>query len=359
MKILLTGGGTAGHIYPIMALAENLKKKNQIELLYLGSRQGPERKIAQNAQIPFKGLIVGKWRNYFSLANFWDLIKIIIGLAQSFFILTSFKPNVVFAKGGYVTFPILFWAKLLKIPVVIHESDSVMGRANRWAAKFAKKVCVGFPLEYYQGENLNKFVFTGVPVRQEFFEILPQPANITPVLLVTGGSQGAHPINNLLREILDQLLDKYQVYHLCGQRDFEDFKKSKFIANQNYHLEPFSEHIVALMAKADLIIARAGATTFAEIGALKKASILIPYAEATANHQAKNANIYKSSGAAIVLNEKDLKGTDLLSIINQAIGDINLRHFLGQRAEQFGAKDAGEKVINAIIESAEVNNARK
>lgn len=349
MKIILTGGGTAGHIYPIVAMAENLKRNSRVKFLYLGSRQGPEGKIARLYQIPFKGLMVGKWRAYFSFSNFWDLFKTFFGLIQAYFILIIFKPDVVFAKGGYVTFPVLFWTKCFKIPLVIHESDSVMGRANRWAAKFSQKICVGFSIEHYPEIPFAKLNFTGIPVRREFFDMKSFDHD-RPILLLTGGSQGSHYLNGIFTQILPELLEKYEVYHLAGERDIVQIKQQHFANNPYYHLESYSKKMPEIMNKADLIISRAGATTFAEIAALGKPSILIPFLEAAADHQNANAKIYEQAKAAVVISQNALTASSLLSIINRLMEDENLRQLLAHHARQFAQHDSAQQIIDILFE---------
>lgn len=351
MRIILTGGGTAGHVWPIVAIAQNLQRNQRVKFLYVGSRQGPEKKIAQHFHIPFDALIVGKWRTYFSISNFWDLFKTLIGLIQSYFILITFRPNVIFAKGGYVTFPILFWLKFFKIPLAIHESDVIMGKANQWAAQRAQKVCVGFPVKYYPDIPLEKLVFTGIPIRREFFEIESTKQNRLSIL-ITGGSQGSRKINETILAILPELLEKFDVYHLSGEIDYQKFSQSDLSQNAHYHLESFSENMPKIMAKADLIIARAGATTFAEIGALGKPAILIPYPAATADHQTANAKVYQEASAAVVISEKNLTSSSLLSIINRLIEDNELRQILGHHARQFAQKEATQEIIDILFEVA-------
>lgn len=353
MNIILTGGGTAGHVWPIVAISQNLEKNARVKFLYVGSRQGPEKKIAQHFHIPFKGLIVGKWRAYFTLANFWDLFKTFLGLIQAYFIIITFKPNVVFAKGGYVTLPILFWVKFFKIPLVLHESDSIMGKANAWAARFAQKICVGFPVKYYPEIPFEKLVFTGIPVRPEFFEIKSTSnllAGGRPVLVLTGGSQGSRPLNETFAKILPELLEKYEVYHLAGERDAVALKKQNFATNSRYHLEGFTERMPEILAQADLVISRAGATTFAEIAALGKLSILIPYPAAAADHQTANAKVYEMASAAVVVSQKNLTPSSLLSIINRLMEDEKLRNLLGHHARQFAQKDSAQQIIDIFYE---------
>jgi len=349
-KIILTGGGTAGHIWPIIAIAEVLKTNKRVKFIYVGSFNGPEKKIAKDFDIPFKRIFVGKWRNYFSLSNFWDMFKTFLGIIQSFFIVIFFKPNVIFAKGGYVTVPILFWAKIFKIPVVTHESDTIMGKANQWAASFAKKICLGFPVKYYdtlKGSPINKLVYTGTPVRKEFFKAMPVSIN-KPTILITGGSQGAVKINNLISDILPELTKKYHVIHLAGDQNYQELKDK--YQDPNYQLIGFSNQMPKLMRDADLIVSRAGANTLAEISALGKASILVPLPTAHLNHQTINARIYQDQNAAVILSEKNLTSSSLLSIINRLMEDSVLRSLLGHHAREFSRSNSTEEIIDLLFE---------
>lgn len=349
MRILLTGGGTAGHTWPLILIARSLLKNKRLSLLYVGSRQGIEKNIARDFKIPFKGIIVGKRRTYFSLANIWDLIKIFIGIIQGFFILLFFRPNIVFAKGGYVTVPIIFWLKLFKIPLVIHESDAVIGRANLWAGKFAQKICLGFPIEVYQQNlPLEKLIYTGTPVNPEFLEI-PIKAGDKLKLLITGGSQGSQKINSQIGEILPSLLKKYEIWHLTGETFYEKLSK---IESPDYHLCKFTYDLPKFLRDADLVISRAGASTLAEISASRKAAIIVPIAESAGNHQVANAKVYAERNAAVVLTERNLSSSSLESIIGALMKDKNFRELLGHHAHSLYQKDAINSIIETIFEAA-------
>lgn len=347
IKILLTGGGTAGHIWPIISVIDILKKDTNIDYLYVGSRQGLEKNIAKNYNIKFKGLIVGKWRNYFSISNFGDILKTVIGLFQAYFLILSYKPNIVFAKGGYVTAPILFWTKVLNIPLVIHESDVIPGKANLWAAGFARRICVGFPPNYYSQFKKDKVVYTGTPIKDEFVNSILTHGR-TPSILITGGSQGSGAINHLIKQILPQLLENYEVYHLLGQNDFNIFKDIQK-NHDNYFPEEFSNNMAEIMAKANLVVTRSGANTLTEISALAKPSILIPYPNAASNHQMANANVYKENGAAIVLVENNLTSTELLKNINELMKNPVLLNNLGSSAHKLFKRDSAQIIVNIIL----------
>lgn len=346
-KIILTGGGTAGHITPILAICEVLKRNQQVEFLYIGGRNNLEKEIARKNNLPFKGIITGKRRNYFSFLNFIDLFKVGIGILQARFILKKFRPDIIFAKGGYVSFPLIYCAKSLKIPLVIHESDTMMGKSNRHSVSYAKKICLGFPLKYYEDLPLEKAVYTGTPVVKAFFTAHKEK-NIRPTILITGGSQGSEKLNNIITEILPELVRKYEIYHLTGEKNIEE-QKNKF-SNENYHPLGFTDQMADLMNKADLIISRAGANTLAEISALGKAAILVPLLSSHLNHQEINANIYEEVNAAVNLSESHLTSSSLGSIINRLMEDEKLRSLLGESAKQFSQKDSAQEIIDILFE---------
>ncbi len=346
-KIILTGGGTAGHVWPLILVGQSLSKNKRASILYVGSRQGIERSLVKNYNIPFKGLFTGKKRNYWALANYWDYFKVVVGIIQSFFVLLFFRPDVILAKGGYVTVPIIFWLKFFKIPLVIHESDAVIGRANYWAGKFAKKICLGFPIENYQTNlPIEKLVHTGTPVSSEF---LQTPIKDTEKLnlLIIGGSQGSEKINSIISEILSNLSKKYEIWHISGQTLFEKLSHANV---PNYHLFKFSDEVPKLMRNADLVVSRAGANTLFEIAAAQKAAIIIPLPSAAANHQVANAKIFAQANAAVTLSEKNLSSSSLASIIDTLMQDQKLRSILGHHAHSFYEQDAVESIIAIMFQ---------
>lgn len=350
MRILLTGGGTAGHAWPIILVAQSLMKNKRAKILYVGSRQGIEKTLAKEAGVPFKKIHVGKKRAYFSLSNYWDIFKTLCGIIESLFIIMTFRPDVIFSKGGYVSVPIIFWLGFFKIPLVIHESDAVMGQANLWAAKYAKKICLGFPIQYYK-ENfpLKKIVYTGVPVKDEFLQA-PIKTGDRPKILITGGSQGSQKINSIVYEILDDLLKKYDIYHLTGKLDYEKFQKIK---NPYYHSFDFTDQMPKIMRDADLIISRAGASSLMEIAASGKTAIIIPLESAKGEHQVENAKVFKN--CAVILGEKNLSSNSLLAIINNLMEDGDLRKMLAHHVKSFYQPKSSEEIIETIFESINVS----
>lgn len=346
-RILLTGGGTAGHTWPIILVAKSLLKNRRLKILYVGSRQGIEKKLARESQIPFKAIMTGKRRAYFSFSNFWDIFKIFGGILQAFFILIFFRPQIIFAKGGYVTVPIIFWLRFFKIPLVIHESDVVMGKANLWAAKFARKVCLGFPIEFYEQKlPLQKLVYTGIPVQPDFLEV-PIKSGPRPKILITGGSQGSSKINHLVAEIRPDLLLRATIWHLAGERDYQKLSQFK---NPFYHVFEFSFEMPKLMRDADLVISRAGASTLAEISAAKKAAIIIPLESAANEHQKANAQVYFKKNAAVVISEKNLTANSLKEICFHLLDDEGMRQLLGHHAHGLFQAKATQEIVNVIFE---------
>jgi len=352
MRILLTGGGTAGHAWPIILVAKSLLKNKRTQLLYVGSRQGVEKYLTKDSGIPFRSIFVGKRRSYWSFSNYWDLFKTFLGIIQALFIILSFRPDVIFAKGGYVTVPIIFWLGFFKIPLVIHESDVIIGRANLWAARRATKICLGFPIEYYSQSlqknpnlSLDKLIYTGIPVHSDFTQT-PVQIGKRLKLLVTGGSQGSSKINNLISEILADLLKKYEVFHIAGKRDFPKLEK---INHKDYHVYEFTAHMPRLMRDADLVISRSGANTLAEIAASSKPAILIPLEIAAGGHQIANAQVFAKNNAAVVLSEENLTASSLGAIIDNLMSDENLRKLLGHHAHRFYQPQSVEEIIDTIF----------
>jgi len=357
-KILFTGGGTAGHVWPIVSVINALKNKD-IEILYVGSKSGVENKITADQRISFKGIMVGKWRSYFTtdsvLLNIVDIFKNAIGLFQSLFILMSFRPDLVFAKGGYVTFPMIFWSRIFRITLVIHESDIIIGKANMWASDIAKKIFVGFPIDEYRNIKKDKLVYTGIPIVNQFNTGLNNKIKKQkPLILVTGGSQGSQKINNLIWEIVSQLVKKYEIYHLVGSDNISKIPKN-LLNIDSYNYSGFSSQIYDQMSHADLVISRSGASTLMEISSLEKPSILIPLSTSSANHQLLNAMFFEEKKAAIVLDENKLTADMLLDMINQLIADPKKLEILGHNAKSISQNNADKIIANELLKVLDEN----
>jgi UDP-N-acetylglucosamine--N-acetylmuramyl-(pentapeptide) pyrophosphoryl-undecaprenol N-acetylglucosamine transferase len=366
VRLLLTGGGTAGHVYPLLSILEELKKKlkdERLEVLYLGSKGGIEEEILKEQKITKIFIYTGKWRRYWFkslsafLSNLLDLFLILIGFFQAFFIVVRFRPDIVMAKGGYVTIPAIFASLVCRIPVITHESDVVMGLSNRIAAAFAKKICVSFPVEFYKGLPSQKLIFTGNPVRKEFYEIEKEIKRVRrkiPTILITGGSQGSQKINQLIFSILPKLLKFAKVVHLTGPLGFEEAKKNKEKLRKDlkdrYLIYDFiDKEMPKIMKESDIVISRAGAGALAEIAATHKPSILIPLPTAAGDHQTKNAIIFEQKKAAIVIKENELSSDKILKEIRKLIKNKNTLIEMGQRAGELSQTKAASKIVEEII----------
>ncbi len=319
MRIILTGGGTAGHITPNIALIPELKAAG-FEVHYIGTKEGMERQLIEPLGIPFHPIHAGKLRRYLDLKNLTDILRIFRGFTQALAIIAKIKPKVVFSKGGFVSSPVVWAAWFYRIPVVIHESDITPGLANKLSIPFATKICYTFP-ETKNYLPLSKGILTGLPVRESLLR--GDAANgkricsfndNKPVLMVIGGSQGSEILNNAIRSILSQITDKFNLCHLCGKNGIDSSLNNK---NGYKQFDYVNEELPHLMAMSNLIISRAGATTLFELLALKKPNILIPLSkQASRGDQILNALSFEKQGFSKVLPEEDLSPESLLNAIN-------------------------------------------
>ena len=321
-KIVMTGGGTAGHVTPNIALFDSLQKDGY-EIHYIGSYEGIEKGLIEDKKIPYYGISSGKFRRYRSWKNLTDPFRVLHGFFQARRLLGRIRPNVVFSKGGFVSVPVVMAAKTRHIPVIIHESDLTPGLANKLAMPSATKVCCNFPetLPYLPKE---KAVLTGSPIRQELLHGNKQAAKDfcgftgdLPILMVMGGSIGSVYINNAIRGCIDTLLTKYQIIHLCGKGNIDESLKDK----KGYaQFEYISENLPDLFAAADLVVARAGANSICELLALHKPNILIPLSRnASRGDQILNANSFAKQGFSAVLEEEVVTSETLMATIDDVM----------------------------------------
>ncbi len=308
-KIVLTGGGSAGHVTPNIALLPSLRDADY-EITYMGSYDGIEKRLIGDFDIPYVGISTGKFRRYLDLKNFTDPFRVLKGFSDAKKFLKSYRPDVVFSKGGFVSVPVVRAAAALGIPCIIHESDMTPGLANKLCIPVAKKVCCNFP-ETLKLLPENKAVLTGSPIRAELgqgnklagLDMCGFNAN-TPVIMVIGGSQGAANVNKAVRDSLNKLLEDFQVVHLCGKD-----KMDNLLLNMSGYkqFEYVKAELKDLFAMADLVISRAGANAICELLALKKPNILIPLpASSSRGDQLLNAQSFEAQGFSIVINEDDL-----------------------------------------------------
>ena len=367
MRVILTGGGTGGHLTPLIAIAHELKRKigPELKLLYIGSGAQMEKQIMLENDIPAKFVLSGKIRRYFSFMNFVDFLKLPIGFFQSLWILAWFTPDVVFSKGGYVAVPIVLAAWIYRIPIIIHESDSAPGIANQFLAKFADRIAVAYPSaeQYFPKE---KTALVGNPIRYEVTQgepvILRRQLGFTEskkTILILGGSQGSQVINDAIIKILPKLLQHYQIIHQTGQENFDDvIKEAAFMGiksgHEGYYATPFmnANQLRDAFALCDLVISRAGATFITEIAANGKPAILIPIAHSANDHQRMNAYALAHIGAGVVLEESNLGEHILIKEIESILSDENLMRGMVEKIKTFYHPNATEIIANSIIEIA-------
>jgi len=350
-KIVLTGGGTAGHVTPNLALFDGLRAKG-FELFYIGTENGIEHELVKAfPYVKYYAVSAGKLRRYIDLKNLTDPFKVVKGYAQALKILRGIKPDILFSKGGYVAVPVVMAAATLKIPVVIHESDLTPGLATKLSMRAANKICVTFKqtLDYV---NKEKAVHTGSPIRPALFKGSAQFAKTLfqlddkPLLLFMGGSLGARSINNTLRQSLPMLLKKYNVFHICGKGNLaKELDGTKGYIQKEY----VSEELPHVMAAAEVIISRAGSNSINEFLALKKPMLLIPLPKSSSRgDQIDNANAFKAEGYAEVLSDEDLSPERL----SQQVDLLYKNRLKYVKAMEKAAGGSGtENVLNVIMQT--------
>ena len=347
-RIILTGGGTAGHVTPNIALLPRLKELGY-DIHYIGSYEGIEKKLIEEMQIPYYGISSGKLRRYFDLKNFSDPFKVLKGYTEARKLMKKLKPDIVFSKGGFVSVPVVMAANRAHIPVICHESDMTPGLANKLTAPFATKICCNFP-ETVKYLPADKAVLTGSPIRQELRSGDPEAArrfcgftSDKPVLMVIGGSLGSANVNNAVREILPQLLPDFQVVHLCGK----DKLDPSLNGTAGYvQFEYIKKELADLFALADVVVSRAGANAICELLDLRKPALLIPLgSNASRGDQILNAESFRSQGFCEVLTEDDLTSQRLLSTIHDL---YDHRDTYIQAMEKSKMSNAIETITNLI-----------
>jgi UDP-N-acetylglucosamine--N-acetylmuramyl-(pentapeptide) pyrophosphoryl-undecaprenol N-acetylglucosamine transferase len=323
-KIILTGGGSAGHVTPNLALVPELKRLGY-DVQYIGTSDGIERKIIENENIKYHIISSGKLRRYFDLKNFTDPFKVLKGIWQAKKIIKKEKPSIVFSKGGFVSVPVVIGAYLNKIPVIAHESDMTTGLANKLCIPYCTKVCVTFPesINHISGD---KAILTGTPIRKEIKEgsrlvglKICGFENNKPVLLIIGGSLGSKFINETIREQLEILLKDYNIIHICGKGNIDN----KLLNVRGYkQFEFVSEELPHIMNAADVVISRAGANVIFELLYLNKPNLLIPLSKKSSRgDQILNARSFEKSGYSMVIEEEYINGKILVEVLNKLYKD--------------------------------------
>jgi UDP-N-acetylglucosamine--N-acetylmuramyl-(pentapeptide) pyrophosphoryl-undecaprenol N-acetylglucosamine transferase len=379
MKILLTGGGTGGHFYPLIAVAEEIrevakeKKLLNPEIYYMATNPYSESTLFDH-DIIFRQITAGKLRRepgiVSKIKNFFGLFSTALGIVGATLQLFSIYPDVVFGKGGYVSFPVLWAARLLHIPVVIHESDSKPGRVNAWAGKFAVKIAVSYPeaAEYFPKakDGSSKVAYTGNPVRKDIAMPITNGAREylhleegAPVIFIMGGSQGAVAINDAILNALPELVKNYQIIHQTGRQNQALVQsEAKVILEKSEHKERYKpfDYLNALAMRmvagaANIVVSRSGSSIF-EIAAWGLPSIIIPIPERVSHDQRKNAFAYARSGAAIVIEQDNLTPEILLSELKRVLSTPTLYAKMQQGAKDFAKLDAAHKIAEALVDIA-------
>ncbi|MFA6301295.1 MAG: undecaprenyldiphospho-muramoylpentapeptide beta-N-acetylglucosaminyltransferase [Candidatus Paceibacterota bacterium] len=372
MKIVFTGGGTGGHFYPIVAVVE---KVNQIidhehiigAKLYYFSDSPYDKEILVENGLVYEEIKAGKMRTYFSLKNFSDIFKTIFGIINAIYKLFSIYPDVVFGKGGYASFPTILAARILRIPVVIHESDSAPGRVNKWAGHFARKVAVSFieAVDYFPKKNV---AWTGQPIRVEIEHAASQKEALEyfklegklPTIVVLGGSQGAELINDTILDALPRLVKNYQIIHQTGVKKFDSVSRQAGVIladdkdKSRYLPLPFLNTLQIKMVAgvASLIVSRAGAGGLFEIATWGVPSILVPITNTNLDHQRKNAFNYARAGACSVIEEANMTANILCSEIERIMNDEPGYEQMAQNAKDFSHPGAAEKIAHELVNIA-------
>ena len=318
-RIILTGGGTAGHVTPNIALLPRLREL-QYDIHYIGSYNGMEKQLVEQQGIPYHGISSGKLRRYFSLQNFTDPFRVLKGFSEANRLIKQLKPDVIFSKGGFVSVPVVIAGKKNHVPVIIHESDMTPGLANKICMRTAKKICCNFP-ETVKLLPADKAVLTGTPIRRELLNgsrdagfAFTGLSDDKPILLMMGGSTGSRAVNAGLRSALPQLLKEFHVIHLCGKGNLDST-----LAQPGYiQYEYISDELKDLFAISDIVLSRAGANAICELLALHKPNILIPLSkEASRGDQILNANSFKKQGFSYVLEEEKLNADTLMAAVHE------------------------------------------
>lgn len=350
-KIIMTGGGTAGHVTPNIALMPALRNEGY-EISYIGSYEGIEKRLIEEQGVSYYGISSGKLRRYFDPKNFSDPFKVLKGYSQSVKLLKKLKPDVVFSKGGFVSVPVVLAARHCKVPAIIHESDLTPGLANKLAIPGAVKVCCNFPetLNYLPKE---KAVLTGSPIRQELlkgnanhaFSLCRFSDRTKPVIMIVGGSTGSRAINTAIRGLLPELVKSYNIIHLCGKGNLDETLHS---VSGYAQFEYANQELSDMFALSDLVISRAGANAICELLALRKPNILIPLsAEASRGDQILNANSFRSQGFSYVLEESDLTNTALLEAIEHV---FRKKEDYVNAMENSSSRNSIDTIVGLILE---------
>lgn len=366
MKIIFTGGGTAGHIFPIIAIIREIKKNHpqeNFDFFYVGPKDKFAADLFSQEGVRIKTILAGKFRRYFSFQNIVDIFKIPIGVIQAFYHIFVISPDAIFSKGGYGSLPIVFVGWIFQVPIFLHESDVVPGLANKIAGKFAIEIFTAFPVEKTLYFPKKKMVAVGNPLRKEILTIPTAEAQKSlqttgekAVILFLGGSQGAQRVNDILLLILPDILKDFEVIHQTGQANFEEVSKEAKVLiasdlGKYYHPFPFlaEKELTCAYRVSDFIVSRAGSGSIFEIAAVGKPSILVPLPEAAQKHQLKNAYVYAEAGACIVMEKLNFTPHFLLERLRFLFSNPEKLRRMSQKATEFSRPEAARIIAEYLV----------
>lgn len=366
MKILFTGGGTAGHIFPIVAIIREIRKNypyGGFEFFYLGPKDEFSKELLLKEGVEVRRILAGKVRRYFSFKNVIDIFNLPIGILQAFYHIFIISPDLIFSKGGYGSIATSISGRVLMVPIFLHESDISPGLANRIVGRFALEIFISFPIKKTEYFPAKKMLSVGNPVRKDILKGSKAEAKklfkLTEekrVILILGGSQGAQRINDKILSVLPDILKDYEIIHQTGQRNFEQVRKEADVVitedfKRYYHPFPFlnETEIANAYSAADLIVSRAGAGTIFEIALVGKPSILVPLSESAQNHQVKNAYAYAENGASLVIEEANFRPHFLLERIKNLFFQEERLKQMTDMAKEFSKPDAARIIAEYLV----------
>lgn len=369
MRVVVTGGGTGGHVYPALAIAQGLlKAKPGIEVLYIGTDRGLEAEVVTRAGLPLATIKVQGLERRRLWKNFKALAQLGQGIWQAYRLLRRFRPQVVVGTGGYVCAPVCMVAAILRIPVILHEQNAFPGLTNRLLSRVARTVCLTFPEAKKYFPSRVELVTTGLPIRPEIIATTREEARaklkIQPdqfFILIVGGSQGARSLNHAALSLFRAYQGRasLKIFHVAGRKDYEQLKAQAEKAgiyldgNGNITIVPYLHDMHIALAAADLVIGRAGASFLAEVLVKGLPAILIPYPYAAGNHQEYNARALAEKGAAIVIRDSELAKGKLLSTVESLLADPERLKRMAQASARLGRPDALDKIVSKILALAE------
>lgn len=377
MRIMVTGGGTGGHIYPGIAIAKYIKEKmKDAEIVFVGTKDGLERQLIPNEGFAFETIRVRGFKHKLSLDNIRVIKELILGLRDAKRIIGRFKPDVVIGTGGYASGPVIFMASLNRIPTLIHEQNVLPGITNRILGRFAARIAVSFKESYKYFPKGGKVILTGNPVRREFFTMSKNNSRVelglkvgVPTVLGVGGSRGALRINQVMVELIDDIIKNrknIQVIHSTGDKQYDRVIKEfgmrgiRLRDYPNIKVKPYIKNMAQAITCADLVVSRAGAIALAEITAAGKPAVLVPSPHVTGNHQEYNARALEKEGAAIVLLERDLhNGSSFMKVIYDLLGDRNKLNNMERNSRAIAPINAVDRIykeICALVSKAHDSN---